>query len=108
MIERDGILADVRAKGGGDRAPDQASSITRLSPRCGRPGLLIGIELTEPVAADAWSRAALDAGFIINAATPTTVRLAPPLIVTAEQLGTFVSALPGLLDQRRWKRTETG
>ena len=42
--------------------------------------------------------AALDAGFIVNAPNPTTLRLAPPLVVTAEQLDSFVSELPGLLD----------
>jgi acetylornithine/N-succinyldiaminopimelate aminotransferase len=61
-------------------------------------GLLIGIELAAQVAPRVVT-AALEAGFIVNAATPSTVRLAPPLIVTSEQLGTFVSALPRLLDQ---------
>ena len=41
-------------------------------------------------------KAALDAGFIINAPGPRTLRLAPPLIVTTEQLDTFVAALPAL------------
>lgn len=61
-------------------------------------GLLRGIVLTAPIAAQV-AAAALDAGFIVNAPNPTTIRLAPPLIVTAEQLSTFVAALPGLLDQ---------
>jgi acetylornithine aminotransferase len=43
--------------------------------------------------------AALDAGFIINAPRPDVLRLAPPLIVTAEQLGGFVAVLPDLLDR---------
>ncbi len=42
--------------------------------------------------------AALEAGFIINAPRPDVLRIAPPLIVTAVQLDTFVAALPGLLD----------
>ncbi len=41
--------------------------------------------------------AALDAGFIINATDERTIRLAPPLVVTREQLATFIAALPGLL-----------
>ena len=41
---------------------------------------------------------ALDAGFIVNAPRPDVLRLAPPLIITAAQLDTFVAALPGLLD----------
>ena len=61
-------------------------------------GLLRGIVLTEPIAA-AVSDAALDAGFVINAPRPDVLRLAPPLIVTAAQLDSFVAILPGLLDR---------
>ena len=60
-------------------------------------GLLRGIVLTQPVAA-AVADAALDAGFIINAPRPDVLRLAPPLVITTDQLDTFVAALPGLLD----------
>jgi acetylornithine aminotransferase len=60
-------------------------------------GLLIGVALTEPVAARVTARAA-DAGFLTNAAAPDVLRLAPPLIVTTEQADRFVAALPGILD----------
>lgn len=60
-------------------------------------GLLRGIALREPIAARTAS-AALEAGFIINAPDPSTLRLAPPLIITAAQIDAFVAALPGLLD----------
>ncbi len=39
-----------------------------------------------------------DAGLILNPVAPDAIRLAPPLVVTAEQLDLFVDALPGLLD----------
>ena len=42
--------------------------------------------------------AARDAGFIVNPVAPDALRLAPPLVVTTEQLDSFVAALPGLLD----------
>jgi acetylornithine/N-succinyldiaminopimelate aminotransferase len=42
--------------------------------------------------------AARDAGFIVNPVAPTAIRLAPPLVVTEEQLDLFVDALPALLD----------
>ncbi|MFJ6418780.1 acetylornithine transaminase [Paeniglutamicibacter sp. NPDC091659] len=58
-------------------------------------GLLIGLDLAQDVAPGV-VKAALDAGFIINAPGPRTLRLAPPLIVTTEQLDTFVAALPAL------------
>ncbi len=57
-------------------------------------GFLIGIELSAPVAAAVAARA-LEAGFIVNPCTPTTVRLAPPFLLTAEQAGTFVDFLAG-------------
>jgi acetylornithine aminotransferase len=42
--------------------------------------------------------AARSAGFLVNAAAPDVVRLAPALIITEHQLDTFITALPGILD----------
>ncbi|MBT9257583.1 acetylornithine transaminase [Phycicoccus sp. MAQZ13P-2] len=39
-----------------------------------------------------------EAGLILNPVAPDAIRLAPPLVVTADQLDLFVDALPGLLD----------
>ncbi|MFN8102503.1 MAG: acetylornithine transaminase [Mycobacterium sp.] len=63
-------------------------------------GLLQGIVLTE-AKAKAAETAARDAGFLVNAAAPEVIRLAPPLIVTETQLDSFVTALPGILDVAR-------
>jgi acetylornithine aminotransferase len=41
---------------------------------------------------------AREAGFIVNPVAPAAIRLAPPLVITAEQVDTFVAALPALLD----------
>ncbi|KTR86941.1 acetylornithine aminotransferase, partial [Rothia kristinae] len=66
-------------------------------------GLLIGADLTAPDderAAPAGPdvvAAARRAGFIINATGPNTLRLAPPLVLTADQARTFLDALPGIL-----------
>jgi acetylornithine aminotransferase len=60
-------------------------------------GLLIGIGLRAPVSAAVVS-AARDAGFLVNNAVPDRVRLAPPLILSHEQAGEFLTALPGILD----------
>jgi acetylornithine/N-succinyldiaminopimelate aminotransferase len=60
-------------------------------------GLLIGILLAEPVSA-AVAAHARDAGFLINNAVPDRIRLAPPLVLTQEQAGEFLTALPALLD----------
>ncbi|OPC84338.1 aspartate aminotransferase family protein [Embleya scabrispora] len=60
-------------------------------------GLLIGIVLTAPVA-QAVQRAAQDAGFLVNAAVPTRVRLAPPLVVDDADVDALLGALPAILD----------
>ncbi|ORV94570.1 acetylornithine aminotransferase [Mycobacterium interjectum] len=60
-------------------------------------GLLWGIVLTAQRAKDA-EAAARDAGFLVNAAAPHVIRLAPPLIITDAQIEAFLDALPGILD----------
>ncbi len=68
-------------------------------------GLLIGIDLVqdspEQALAPAVVTAAREAGFIINATGPGTVRLAPPLIITAQETDSFVAALPGIIRDAR-------
>ena len=63
-------------------------------------GLWLGIVLTEPVAAAA-EAGLRDAGFLVNAAAPTVLRLAPPLVVTPAQVDAFVTALAPVLDAVR-------
>ncbi len=63
-------------------------------------GLWLGIVLAEPRAVCV-ELAAREAGFLLNAATPDVVRLAPPLVVTEADLDAFVASLPSLLDAAR-------
>ncbi len=60
-------------------------------------GLLLGVVLREPAAKNV-ETAARDAGFLVNAAAPDVVRLAPPLIITDKQVDAFLAALPTILD----------
>jgi acetylornithine aminotransferase len=60
-------------------------------------GLLRAIVLTADVAKPV-EAAARDAGFLVNAAAPDAVRLAPPLVITEEQIDGFIGALPAVLD----------
>ncbi|WP_155764529.1 acetylornithine transaminase [Mycobacterium intracellulare] len=60
-------------------------------------GLLCGVVLTAARAKDA-EAAAREAGFLVNAAAPDVIRLAPPLIITEDQLDGFIAALPGILE----------
>jgi len=94
-IERDGLLANAR-----DVGALLASEIEGVHPLVtavrGR-GLLLAFDLAEPVAA-AVARAALSAGFLVNDVRPQTIRLAPPLILTAGQALEFAESLPDILD----------
>lgn len=51
-------------------------------------GLLLGVEVADSAVVH---KAALAAGFIVNAPNATTIRLAPPLVITREQLAPFVA-----------------
>ncbi|MCD2095916.1 acetylornithine transaminase [Rhodococcus rhodochrous] len=60
-------------------------------------GLLLGVVLTA-AKAPAVETAAREAGFLVNAAAPDVIRLAPPLILAEQQAESFVTALPAVLD----------
>jgi acetylornithine aminotransferase len=60
-------------------------------------GLWLRLELASD-ASEAVEAAARSAGFLVNAVQPNAIRLAPPLVLTAEQAQEFVDALPGILN----------
>ncbi len=95
-IEEDGLLAHVRATGDWLAAAVEGLDLPQVSHVRGR-GLLRGIVLTEPLAARV-AELALERGFVVNAPRPSVLRLAPPLIITPDDLRPFVAALPGLLE----------
>ncbi|WP_159614849.1 acetylornithine transaminase [Glutamicibacter sp. JC586] len=92
-IESQNLLAQVRATG--DWLREQLSDIAGLSAVRGA-GMLTAFELAEANAPKLVT-AALDAGFIVNATDDSTIRLAPPLVITKEQLGSFIDVLPQLI-----------
>lgn len=60
-------------------------------------GLLLGIGLTDDGAPDL-AAALLADGIIVNAPNPRTLRLVPPLVLSAEQVDRFVQSLQSHLD----------
>jgi acetylornithine aminotransferase len=64
------------------------SDVPGISEVRGR-GLLLGIELTKPIAKKV-ATLMLEAGVIVNAASDQTIRIAPPLIVTMPQIEKFI------------------
>jgi predicted acetylornithine/succinylornithine family transaminase len=59
-------------------------------------GLLVGVELSEPRAQEVAKRA-LEAGLIVNALSADRLRLAPPLIVSTEEIDAAVTILRSVL-----------
>ena len=98
-IERDGLLASADRLGRRLRDGIGALGHPLVSHVRGH-GLWLGVVLREPVAA-AVETAARAAGFLLNAAAPDVLRLAPPLVLTEAQVDAFLQALAGLLDAAR-------
>ncbi|WP_223772088.1 acetylornithine transaminase [Streptomyces huiliensis] len=95
-LEKEDILAHVRHMGERLTAGALATGHPLLRTVRGA-GLLLGLVLERPVAAGV-QRAALEAGFLVNAVAPDVVRLAPPLVIGEGQVDAFVRALPRMLD----------
>lgn len=101
-IEKDHLLEHATTVG--QRLRDGLAADDRVTEVRGS-GLLIGLDLTGPVSAEVFA-AGLEAGFIVNNPTPERVRLAPPLILTAEQADSFLEAWPAILDAAYQKHGE--
>ncbi|WP_327734632.1 acetylornithine transaminase [Streptomyces nojiriensis] len=95
-IATGGLLDQVKARGERLRSGIEAAGHALVSHVRGA-GLLLGIVLTEPLAARV-QQAAQDAGFLVNAPAPDVVRLMPPYVLTEAEADAFVRALPGILD----------
>jgi acetylornithine/N-succinyldiaminopimelate aminotransferase len=92
-IESQDVLANVAAVG--EHLRSALAAIPGVTEVRGE-GLLIGFDLDADVA-PAVVQAGLDAGFIVNAPGPRTIRLAPPLVLTTAQADSFLAAFPAIL-----------
>jgi acetylornithine/N-succinyldiaminopimelate aminotransferase len=94
-IESEGLLKNVTEVG--DRLAAGIEAIENpLVTGVRGSGLWRAITLAAP-AAPAVEAAARQAGFLVNAVQPGAVRLAPPLILSAEQADSFTAELPAIL-----------
>ncbi|MGH3696664.1 MAG: acetylornithine transaminase [Pseudonocardiaceae bacterium] len=96
-IAADGLLDHV-ARLGKEIAAEVTALRHPLVGSVSAAGLLIGIGLRAPVAPRV-ATAAREAGFLVNAAVPDRVRLAPPLVLSEAQADEFLQALPAILDR---------
>ncbi|HEX5985590.1 MAG TPA: acetylornithine transaminase [Nocardioides sp.] len=93
-IEKDGLLGNATRVGEQLRTGLAHGRVTEIR----GSGLLAGIDLDAEIAPQV-VQAAQDAGFILNATGPRTIRLAPPLVLTAAQAGELVDAWPTILEK---------
>jgi acetylornithine aminotransferase len=87
FIETGGVLAKVEKQGA--HLMQELAVIPGVAEVRGA-GLLLGIELSSLKSADIAS-ALLAEGVLVNAANPTTIRIAPALIVTDAQIKKFIA-----------------
>ncbi|MFF7973158.1 acetylornithine transaminase [Streptomyces sp. NPDC007905] len=95
-IADEGLLDNVKRQSGALRDGIEALGHPLIDYVRGA-GLLLGIVLTGPLAAQV-QQAAQEAGFLVNAPAPDVVRLMPPLNLHDDETGAFLRALPGILD----------
>ena len=100
-IETEGLLEHVTVLG--QKLRDGLAADPRVTEVRGE-GLLIGLDLVAEASAEV-TATALRHGFIINNPTPARIRLAPPLVLTAEDADAFLAAWPGILDEAIGDRT---
>lgn len=93
-IEDDGLLEHVTLLG--QQLRDGLAADPRVTEVRGE-GLLIGLDLSADASA-AVVRTAQDHGFILNNPTPRRIRLAPPLVLTTDDVDALLAAWPAILD----------
>jgi acetylornithine/N-succinyldiaminopimelate aminotransferase len=94
-IESDGLLANATAMG--EAIVDAFAGHPKVAEVTGR-GLLRAVVLTEDIAPDV-QKAALANGLIVNTPRPDRLRLAPPLIITADDVAEAVSILTTAIEE---------
>jgi acetylornithine/N-succinyldiaminopimelate aminotransferase len=95
-IERDDLLAHVRKVGEHFASSLRAIDHPALAGVRGR-GLWLALEL-DGVPSSAVEKASRDSGFLVNAVQPDAIRIAPPLVVSTDDVDSYVAALPAILD----------
>lgn len=95
VIVKDKLMQSARSHE--KKIKSKLTSVSGVKEVRGR-GLLLGIELESPIAKKV-AAALLDSGVIVNAANENTIRIAPPLIVTALQIEKFISLFTKVLKE---------
>jgi len=94
-IEKEGLLEHVTTLGESWQSQLRTAGGDAVIGVRGR-GLWLALQVAEGQSAGIEAQAR-DQGFLVNAVAPDAIRLAPPLILTAEEATSFVEALPAIL-----------
>jgi acetylornithine/succinyldiaminopimelate/putrescine aminotransferase len=94
MVDED---VPARARSAGEHLTTRLEADPRVAEVRGL-GLLIAAQLVDGIDARAVAAAALARGLIVNAVTPTALRMAPSLLITDEELDEAVAILADALD----------
>ncbi|MFE6507927.1 acetylornithine transaminase [Nocardioides sp. NPDC057767] len=103
-IESEGLLEHVTVLG--QKLRDGLAADPRVA-RVEGEGLFIGVVLTGLDTA-AVAAAALEAGFILNNATPERIRIVPPLVLTEDDAEKLLAAWPAILDSAETTEARSG
>lgn len=98
LAELEAIDAPRRAAETGARLADALADLPGVVAVRGL-GLLLAAELAPGLASKDVAAAALAAGLIVNPVTPTALRLAPPLTITADEVDRAVAILRTVLQE---------
>jgi predicted acetylornithine/succinylornithine family transaminase len=91
------IDAPAVARQQGQRITDALRSVPGVADVRGR-GLMLGVELAEGIDAKEVYTDLLGLGLIVNAVTPTTLRLVPPITVTDDEIDEAVAMIAASLE----------
>ena len=103
LAEMQAMDAPATARRLGAALRDQLLQVDGVDSVRGR-GLLLAAELSEDARAGRQAKdiasACLEQGLVVNGVTPTALRLAPPFVVSEEQIAAGCSILAGVLEHR--------
>lgn len=98
VMEREDVPA--RARRAGERLAQGLRALGGVTAVRGE-GLLMAAELADPLDARAVAARALQAGLVLNAVTPTALRLAPSLLITDSEIAEALDRLGPVLAEPR-------
>jgi acetylornithine/succinyldiaminopimelate/putrescine aminotransferase len=98
------IDAPALAERAGERLASSLAALHGVAGVRGR-GLMLGAELVEGLDAKRAVTDLLDAGLVVNAVTPTTIRLLPPLTVSDDEIDEAVAMIDDALNTQLHEAT---